>query len=168
MLAQKNKAAEEEISRLSLVLGQKAQEIAALKEKVGHYERFMREFRNQEHKFKEEVLLGERAINELRQLKANYEDLEDHNMELEANIIKLQTEKADALKEVSNLDKVIAINADELRRVEQHLSELKHELANKKDNEKALFAKVKDSEKRIRAVEGELEKEKGRLTKDRN
>jgi uncharacterized membrane-anchored protein YhcB (DUF1043 family) len=52
--------------------------------------------------------------------------------------------------------------------VEQHLTETKQELISKKDSEKSFFAKIKESEKKLRTVEGELEKEKGRLAKDRN
>lgn len=74
-------------------------------------------------------------------------------MELESYLVKVEGEKAESLKEVSNLEKVIAINSQELKRVEQHLIETKQELANKKDNEKILFAKIKEVEKKVRSSE---------------
>lgn len=55
-------------------------------------------------------------------------------MALESQILRLESEKGEALKEISNLEKIIAINADELKRVEQHLAEAKQELSGRKDN----------------------------------
>jgi uncharacterized membrane-anchored protein YhcB (DUF1043 family) len=75
-------------------------------------------------------------------------------MDLESYLLKLESEKAETLKEVSNLEKVIAINSQELKRVEQHLAETKQELTSRKDNEKGLFAKIKEAEKKVRISEG--------------
>lgn len=58
----------------------------------------------------------------MKQLKAHYHQLEDEKMELESHLLKVESEKEDSLKEVSNLEKVISINTQELKRVEQHLA----------------------------------------------
>jgi chromosome segregation ATPase len=118
-------------------------------------------------KLREEVGGYERVMGEMKQLKSSYSQLQDENMDLESHIVRLESEKGEALKEISNLEKIIAINGNELKRVEQHLAEVKQELAGKKDNDKALFAKIKEAEKKQRTAEAELEKEKGRQAKDR-
>lgn len=74
-------------------------------------------------------------------------------MELEGYLVKVESEKAESLQEVYNLEKVIAINSQELTRVEQQLNETKQELVNKKDHEKILFAKIKEVEKKVRSNE---------------
>lgn len=63
VVAERNRTNEGEIARLNSIISQKIQEISALKDKVAQYERFMREFKTQEQKFREEFIIHERLMN---------------------------------------------------------------------------------------------------------
>jgi hypothetical protein len=51
--------------------------LSALKDKVSQYEKYMKEFRTQEQKFKEEFVINERIGAEFKQLKIKFNELED-------------------------------------------------------------------------------------------
>lgn len=73
-------------------------------------------------RFKNEIEINEKLNGEIRNMKVKIEGLQDECDKLELDLNSMTNDKMNALNENVNLEKVIKINGDQLKRIQQQLN----------------------------------------------